>query len=313
MSVGYDYDQTRLQSQTWLDKFQSTNGALQKQALDNVNDITRIQVREEGILRRIQPWIPITNDDLDRSLIPNQLIKIVDLEPRQPGASVIPLATQPDMLYMKTRRYAVQFARYVTRRFTVDVDELRTNYVDARTIFSDNSIKDLMAEEDVNYIRAANTAMVGADVVCPASGVVQWRRVHGNLTRDTIVEGFKIIPSTSGNLDTQSILMNVLTAADLGKMTHNEFGGPGAEQLLLQGWTSDEIRKRKMYVTIKKNIVPTNSIFYFADAKFIGKNYMLEDITLSVERKDWMIYFFAYALAGGAIGNTAGVGRMDLV
>jgi hypothetical protein len=313
MSAVLDYDRTRVESQVWAEKFNSNDSALVKQAIDNVNDITRVQVREEGILRRNMPWIPITNDDLDRSLNPTDLIKIVDLEPRQPGASMLPLATQPDMLYMQTRRYAIKFARYATRRFTVDVDELRTNYVDSRTIFSDNSIKDMMALEDTNYFRAANTAMVGPDVVCPASGTVQWRRVHGNLTRDTIIEGFKIIPSTSGNLDTKSMVLNVLTAADLGKMTFNEYGGPGAEKLLLNGWTSDELRDRRMLVTIKKNLVPTNSIYYFADEKFIGKNFMLEDITMSVERKDFMIYFFSYALAGGGFGNTAGIGRMDLV
>lgn len=313
MSVGLDYDQTRAQNRVWLEKFESTNPAFQKQAIDNVNDITRTKVREEGILRRNQPWIPITNDDLDRTLTPGELVKYVDLEPDQPGASIIPFATQPEMLYMRTRRYPVPLARYTTRRFTTDVDELRTNYIDARTVFSDNSIKDLLAEEDANYFRAANAAMIGRDVVAPATGVAQWRGVSGNLTRDTIIEGFKIIPSSSGNLDTKSMILNVLTAADFGKLTFNEYGGPGSQDLLLNGWTSDTLRDRRVLITIKKNLVPTNTIYYFADEKFLGKNFMLEDITLSVKREDWMVYFFAYALAGGAIGNTAGVGRMDLL
>jgi len=313
MSVGLDYDQTRAQSRVWLEKFESENTAMYKQAVDNVNEITRTKVREEGILRRNQPWINITNDDLDRTLTPGEMVKYVDLEPDQPGASVIPLASQPPTLYMRTERYAVQFARYTTRRFVTDVDALRTNYIDARTVFSDNSIKDLLAEEDANYLLAANTAMVGRDVVTPAAGVAQWRSVHGNLTRDTIIEGFKIIPASSGNLDTKSMLLNVLTAADFGKMTFNEYGGPGSQDLLLNGWTSDTLRDRRVLITIKKNLVPTNTIFYFADEKFLGKNYMLEDNTLSVKREDWMVYFFAYALAGGAIGNSAGVGRMDLV
>lgn len=313
MPTVMDYDATRLSGQVWLEKFSSHNPEFQKQALSNAEEFTRRNIREEGILRKMMPFQPITNDDLDRTLRPTELVKYVDLEPDSPAATQLPFAAQPEILYMRLKRYPAHFNRIGTRKFTVDVDEFRTNYIDARTVISDNSIKDMLAEEDAGYVRGMNAAMVAPDIVAPASGTVQWRRVHGNLNRDTLIEGFKIVPSSSGNLDTAMILMNNLTCADLGKMSFNEFGGPGSADLLLRGWTSDEIRGKKLHVTIKKALVPTNSIFYVADQKFVGKCFMLEDVTLSIKAEDFMIYFFAYELVSSVIGNTAGVGRMDLI
>jgi hypothetical protein len=49
----------------------------------------------------------------------------------------------------------------------------------------------------------------------------------------------------------------------------------------------------------------------FADPKFLGKSFILEDTTLYVDRKAYMLEFFAYETLGGAIGNTNAVARVD--
>ena len=39
----------------------------------------------------------------------------------------------------------------------------------------------------------------------------------------------------------------------------------------------------KWIITIKKDLVPTNTMYHFADPKFIGKSYILEDTTMYIK------------------------------
>jgi hypothetical protein len=51
----------------------------------------------------------------------------------------------------------------------------------------------------------------------------------------------------------------------------------------------------------------------FADPKFLGKFYLLEDTTMYLKREAFMIEWFAYESLGGAIGNFSAVARADFV
>lgn len=66
-------------------------------------------------------------------------------------------------------------------------------------------------------------------------------------------------------------------------------------------------------ITIKKDLVPTSSFFHFADPKFIGKNYQLEDTTMYIRREAYMLEFFAYETSGATIGHTSGLSRADFI
>ena len=68
-----------------------------------------------------------------------------------------------------------------------------------------------------------------------------------------------------------------------------------------------------MIVTIKRNLVPDSTFFFFAEPKFLGKFYVLEDTTMAIERKFYFLEFFAYEEIGSAIGNVAGIARADFV
>jgi hypothetical protein len=52
-----------------------------QQAIDAVTDFTRARMREEGFFRRIMPPIPITDDELDRSVDTDLPVRVVDREP----------------------------------------------------------------------------------------------------------------------------------------------------------------------------------------------------------------------------------------
>lgn len=284
---------------------------MQKQAVDAINDFTRTKMREDGFYRRVIPPLEITNDELDRQVDTDKPVKVVDKEPDSPAAVSIPFATLPTSLYIRGPRYRVAFDRIVTPRFSKDVDELRTWIMDIRQVLSDNAIKDMLAEEDSKFLSAVNTALVGADTVVPHSGVVQWETISGGITRDTLLDAFKIMPRTPSHLEVATCLVNNVTIKEMQKFGRDEMGGDFSEDVLRNGWTEANFMNARWIITIKRDLVPDDSMYMFADPKFIGKSYLLEDTTMYIKREAYLLEFFAYETCGGSIGHTGGLARAD--
>lgn len=304
-------EDAKMMSEVIFEKLSSRDPVLEKQAADAVNDFTRTKMREDGFYRRIMPPTPITNDELDRQVDTDKPVKVVDKEPDSPAAISIPFATLPTNLYIRGPRYRVMFDRIATPRFTKDVDELRTWVMDIRQILSDNAIKDMLAEEDGKFIRAVNTALVGAGLTVPTSGTVQYEVIAGGISRDTLCDGLKVMPNTPSNLEVHAVLVNNITIKEVMKFGYNEMGGTLSEDIIKSGWSLQEFLGVKWIITIKKGLVPTNTMYQFADPKFIGKSYILEDTTMYIRREAYMLEFFAYETMGGTIGHTSGLARID--
>lgn len=294
-------------NQALAEKLASDDPLMQKEALDAINDFTRIQMREDGFLRRIMPPLPITNDELDREVDNEKPVKIVDKEPESPAAVSIPLGNLPTNVYIRGDRYKVHFSRLTTPRFTKDVDELRTYYMDIRQIMSDNAIKDMLAEEDDTFIYSVDEFLVGPNVTMIDSGIAQYQTISGGITRDSLWDALKIMPSAPWGLEVNKALINHITVKDFAKMGHEEMGGTMAQEVFRDGWTAANFMGIEWIVTIKKGIVGTNHMYMFADPKFIGKFYQLEDTTMYIDRKAWFIEFFAYEYVGATIGHTGGL------
>jgi len=311
MPVTQTLTESQLINQTLFEML-STSG-MEKQAADAVNEFTRIKMREDGFYRKIMPPLTITNEQLDRQVDTDKPVKVIDKEPDNPPAQSIPFATLPSNQYIRGGRYRVMFDRIVTPRFTKDVDELRTWVMDIRQVLSDNAIKDMLAEEDGKFITAVNLALVAADTIVPTSGVPQWVTVSGGITRDTMQDALKIMPKTPFHLETHTILINNVTIREVFKWGRDEMGGDFAQDIVKNGWSETEFLGCKWIVTIKRDLVPDDSIYMFSDPKFIGKAFMLEDTTMYIKREAYLLEFFAYQTAGGTIGHTGGLARADFV
>ena len=288
----------------------STPG-MEKTAIDAVNDFTRTKMREDGFYRRIMPPLQISNDELDRQVDTDKPVKIVDKEPDSPAAISIPFATLPMNLYIRGPRYRVTFDRIVTPRFTKDVDELRTYVMDIRQILSDNAIKDMLAEEDSKFLTACDSILGAAASIVPTSNVAQRETIVGGVTRDTVVEALKIMPKTPSHLEVNTVLVNNVTIKEIMKWGRDEAGGDFSQDTLKNGWSEAELLNCRWIITIKRDLVDDDTVYMFADPKFIGKNYLLEDTTMYIKREAYMLEFFAYETAGGTIGHTSGIARAD--
>ena len=285
---------------------------MEKQAIDAVNDFTRTKMREDGFYRRILPPLQISNDELDRQVDTDKPVKVIDKEVDSPAAISIPFATLPVNVYIRGPRYRVMFDRIVTPRFVKDVDELRTYVMDIRQVLSDNSIKDMLAEEDSKFIAAVNAVMIGPDTPVPYNGnVAQWETIAGGITRETIQEARKIMPRGPSHLEAHTALINNVTIKEIEKFPRDEMGGDFSQDVLKNGWAETEFANMRWIITIKRDLVPDDTMFMFADPKFIGKSFMLEDTTMYIRREAYMLEFFSYQTCGGSIGHSGGLARAD--
>jgi len=302
--------QSRLLNETLISQL-STPG-MEKQAIDAVNDFTRTKMREDGFYRRIMPPLQISNDELDRQVDTDKPVKVVDKEPDSPASISIPFATLPTNVYIRGPRYRVMFDRIVTPRFTKDVDELRTWVMDIRQVLSDNAIKDMLAEEDSKFLLAVNAVMLGPDTPVPYNGnVVQWETISGGITRETCCDALKIMPRGPSHLEVHTVLINNVTIKEVMKWGRDEMGGDFSQDIIKNGWAETNFLGCRWIISIKRDLIPDDTFFMFADPKFIGKNYLLEDTTMYIRREAYMIEFFAYQTAGGSIGHSGGLARAD--
>lgn len=285
--------------------------SMRKQAIDAVNDFTRTTMREDGFYRKIMPSLQISNDDLDRQVGTDKPCKVVDKEPGSPASISIPFATLGTALYIRGPRYLVSFDRIVSPRFSKDVDELRTWVMDIRQVLSDNAIKDMLAEEDSKFLSTVNEVLLGADTVMPLSGVAQWETISGGITRDTVLDAFKIMTRTPSHLEVSTVLCNNTTIKEVQKWGRDEMGGDFSQEVLRNGWAEVEFMNARWIVTIKRDLVPDDSVYMFGDPKFIGKHYLLEDTTMYIDRRAYMLEFFAYQTSGGTIAHSGALARAD--
>lgn len=279
------------------------------------SEYTRMQIREDGFAGKILPFEKATNDMLDRDL--DERLRIIEeLAPDSPGAKWIPLQTVPEGEYITGSRYQVPFARLITRKFQKDIDELRTYKQDLRKIISDNSIKDALAEIDGKFIATCDAIVDDVNSgtnVQRVTGKTQRINGSGGITKDNWIEAKKMLPrgNEQGKFRMQNhiALMNDVTAQDWQKLDQEAIGNANVERMFNEGLFQDSAYGVKTIFTIKDDIVPDNTIYFFPAPEFLGKAYYLQDWTMFMKKEAFMIEWFSYWMGGFAIGNIAGVCR----
>lgn len=284
---------------------------LNKEAQDAITDFVRMRMREEGFYRQIQPFVQVTDDDLDKQVDTDKPVIVCEKEPDSPAAISVPFGTLPISRYIRGIRFRVMFQRIMGPRFVKDVNELRTYDQDIRQILSDNALKDMQAEEDGKFIGTVDSILIAPGAVVPDTGTVQWQQIPGGISRETWNESLKILPRTPAHFSVSTILLNNVTVLDFQKWGRDEAGGDFSQQVAMNGWGETTWFGTRIIVTIKRDLVPDNRCYHFVKPSRLGKAFMLEDTTMYVDTKAFMIEFFSYASVAGAIANPAGIAIAD--
>lgn len=291
---------------------------LQKQAEDTINSFTRSILREEGAYRKIIPMQPLGDDELDVQLGTDANVKICWKEPLTPGALSLPFAGAPNTFFIRGSNYPVYFRRITGPKHIKDVDELRIYPFDIRQVLSDHAVRDVQYEEDNGFFpNGVDVCLIGADQISPFTNQIQWRTLHGGWTRPNTAEAMKTLPSGIARVKPDTVLINAPTSYEFMKWGRDEMGGDMSESILKDGraegsWLSGDFMQCRWLISIKLELIPDGTMYQFATPDYVGKSFFLQDLTMYIDRRGPVIEFYPYETIGGAIGNVAGVARVDI-
>jgi hypothetical protein len=313
-----DRENTRANNQHLMDRLQSENASVRKEAAGDVNTYLRLRAREDGFSRRIQPPEPVVAANFDRQVDTVKPVIVKDMEPNSAGAYSVPFGTVPDNQWINARRYRVMFDRIMTYRYTADVADLLTYDMDIRQIFNDLMLKDLLFEEDRKYMYVVDTYIVGGQndtnpATNPRLNLVGalGNITAGVMTRDSLAHSMKGLPSTNRHLNPASALVNNVTIWDVVALEREQIGGDLAEEMFTNGFAERTIMGLKWMVTIKTDLIPNDVIYHFAAPKFLGDFYTFEDVTVSTKHENFLFEMFGWEMIGATIKNEAAVARIE--
>jgi len=315
-----DIAEIRQNNQLFLDLL---DGGQTKEAADIATEFTRMRVRESSFVERILPSQKLSNDQLDKQVFTEHPVKVVEREPGNPASYTVPYGGMPEEFYFRGDRYAVHFDRIMTPKFLKDVGELRTTEYDIRQIISDNAALDMDEHLDSKFIETILTIVsnggadlddqtVNENVAQPVTGSVQSQHIAAAISRETIFDMMKVLPQTPTRAETATVLCNNITIKDVAKFGRDEFGGDLAQEVMINGFAERTFGGARWIVTIKHELVPNNTFFLFTEPKYIGKHFTLEDTTMHLEKRAFMLEFFSYRECGLTIGNIASVARVRI-
>jgi hypothetical protein len=265
-----------------------------KEAQDEGSAFIRMKVRQESFAREIINPILLQDDELDRDENTDQPKKIVEKEPDSIATFVTFQGTGP-RTWFKGPRFAVKFGKTESQRFTKNKWELMTYQNDIRKILSDNSVKDMSDQEDIQYtatlddIAAANAAVqiYGAAAFNSAAFRVGFQRMVNRrqpigkilVTKELYYEALDL-PATSIGDDVAS--------------RHYDDGIESEEKL----WGIPVVS------TMKSDILNPKKAYIIAPENFHGVFFLLQDATLFIKQEADLIEFWSYAAPGIGIGNS---------
>jgi hypothetical protein len=289
-----------------LDAIDRADNGMLKNASDAGTQMIRRRLRENGFSRAILPYKQVSDSDF--AYLPDTELPVIveEMEPDSPGAKAIPFNDTADTAFYRGNKFVVYFCKITTPEFTKNVDELRTYKNDLRQIVTDNALKDIQTEEDGRFIKEV-------DRICAAdeAGVVQDYTIPGLITRDTYTECLSFLEDRM--LNNGVFLMNRRTAKDILRLDRTEIGGDLAETLFksgLSGLQSAELGGVRHIYTQKRDLVPDGVMYQFTEPNFLGRAYVMQDVTMYVEKKKDILRFSAQEKIGITFANVAGLNKV---
>lgn len=287
---------------------------MQKRAEETATSYIRKQIYEGSFYNQILPQVKIDNSDLNEDITSRKPYKIVEIEPRATGAMTVQFGTLPNSLLMEAEKIPVYFNRIQSQMYIKDVDELRTIKMDIRQILCDQQVKQMEWELDRRFIYAVNDAItLPYDTNRSANLKVNkmFEKYSDGLTREAFIDSTNIMRKSSCHLSPNKVLLNTITYTEFLKWGFEEHGGDKSQQVLYNGSINDKLMGLDISATIKRELIPDGRVYYFAEPKFLGRNYILEDPTMWVRNEAYWVQWFMYQTVGGCIANLEAVACAD--
>ncbi len=308
-------ERSRELNQKIISGLMSDSPAIVKQAAENTTAFTRKMLMENSFTHRFLPAETLLPEDITEDINEIKPYKMVPLEPNSRGAVTVQFGTTPNTMIFDSESYRVYINRIVSPRLTMDTMQLMRYRYDIREVLMDKQTKYIELEKDRRFLDgihfALKTTMSLGALGNHQRTPTQIRHFPSGMTRENLVDGKGIMRTTNAHLNPVAALCNEKTWNEFAKLYPDEIGENTAEDIMLNGMGERRFLGLDWVVSIKHELIPDGFVYYFASPDYLGKHYVVEDLTMWVKHEAYMLSAFQWTAAGAAIGNISGLALAD--
>jgi len=299
----------------------------------------RDRLREVSFARKIVPPTPVQRTELQRSVNHDTLVKIVDIEPNSRAMSLT-FRGQPTARLIRAPRFEIPFFTISSEKFEKHEQELLAYEMPITKIIEENSVKDIQAIEDrqfLLYVEAAvqamqqegnggtfasGNAMKAANVTAGTS--IEFSVVKGEGALAAATDDFVIHPVLKPDfiklkktlhrrfLRAERVLMTEPDFDDISAWTIQDVGMTIAGETSVDGWKANTVVGLKIIRTIKTDILREGNIYCFTAPEFFGRFYVLNQTKFYIDKIANLITWQSWEDIGMGFGNIAAVVKLEL-
>ena len=277
-------------------------------------DMIRKSIKEASLLRRYCPLVMKSQSDLVPSLTHDQPCIIEWMEEDALGAAAVPFGVNQEIEFFYQKKFDIKFDVIQTPQWQKNIYELMSvRGVDYAKMIIDNGLRKVHDLEDTRWLQAIYS-IVGDIGGVGMSGYPQHFAIHGGISKDTYPEVLNGIEDF--DLNNNTIIMNRRTAKAFLKWPRDEIGGDLAEKLTKDGMGALEdnvLFGCRHLFSIKRDLIPDGRVIVLTDPNYFMRYYGLQDLTMHVEKRKYMIKSDAMQVTGMAFANLFGAVVYDFV
>lgn len=284
---------------------------MRKEAQEKIASFIRTKLREESFARKILPPESVTKADCQRAVDHDTLVKIIDIEPDS-KAMPVTFRGRATENYVEGDRFMVKFFTIMSEIFKKAEQELLAYDYPVTQVIEQNTVKDIHEVEDSIFMAHVRNAInLTGNVVTAYDGVLTAANIEMlcNLLDSNRLKSACLLMTLSRYNDTMRFV-NLISPDSTA--SQGLTGGNMAEKIIVDGFTEYKLFGRKVITTIKNDIVDEDEIFVFAEPKYLGKSYVLNETKFSLDKKYNMIEWASWEDIAMGFGNINGIGMLKI-
>lgn len=306
-----DYDNSTL-NQIFASKIDDPEMA--KEAQEKIASFIRTKLREESFARKILPPETVTKSDCQIAVDHDTMVKIVSIEPDS-KAMPVTFRGRPTDRYVTGERFEIKFFSIFSDYFRKAEQELLAYDYPITKVIEHNTVKDIHTVEDSQFIahvrealRLSGKTVNSSDTRMTAANL----KALFNLMDGNKLKSAKMLMTLPRYNDTMEFVNLIQPMGTSGGGQTGLSSGDLAKEIIVDGFKYHSLFGRKVVTTIKNDLISDDEIFIFAEPKFLGKFYILNETKFYLRKVINMIEWVSWEDIAMGFGNINGIGCLKL-
>lgn len=310
MSQAYNSREARLMNQQFIDRLKNGGEQEQKKMATHIReDVILTTVREDGLSRRILPFVNISSDDLDLDpSFPDVPTKFVQVEPNlnEYLAMNIDYMQASTDFWFRTDLSKVRFKTIKTQTLAMTEAQILANAFPIRTYIEAIARNDILAVEDISLMGALNRCITASDQEDDAPGPLEPSTV-GKLMRMTL----------RARQHTEYILCNEVTFVDFIDLKASDVGSHVMKDIVEHGPKGEPMKYKEWYgykwvLTNNHDVLAENKLFSIPPRQYFGVAYMLAEPEQWMKFENGIFRTNTRQIYGRLVANVKGPQRINI-